>query len=217
MAVKTKILATDQSKLCTITNNSGKDIVVALAISDDETASQDAVISANRQMEILKASAGSTVIKNGSSDTVTLDHNYKRGTDETGYVQNYDLIISDSNWLYPLADLPVVQQGTNGSASYAPQTVDATNQAAMSQAFDFYQTIAAYPSSQLAEDYMTTLQQAQDAALAQADATADSAKAVEDAIENTMDSFFKGTDQYKDVTLADIVAVDNYYNNFPCV
>jgi hypothetical protein len=32
-----------------------------------------------------------------------------------------------------------------------------------------------------------------------------------------MDSFFKGTDQYKDVTLADIVAVDNYYNSFPCV
>src|SRR5215831_7165899 len=103
----------DQSKLCAITNNSGKDVVVAVAISDDETASQSAVISANQQVEILKTSAGNTVIKNGSSDTVTLDHTYKEGADETGYVQDYDLLVSDSTWLYPLADLSVAQQGSN--------------------------------------------------------------------------------------------------------
>jgi hypothetical protein len=136
----------DQSKLCSLTNNTGKDVVVALTISDDETASQNAIISASQQLEILKTSAGNTVIKNGSSDTVTLDHNYKEGADETGYVQGYDLVVSDSTWLYPLADLAVVQQGSNGTASYAPQTVDAANQAPMAQAFDFYQTIAAYPS-----------------------------------------------------------------------
>src|SRR3954452_17808661 len=119
----------DQSTLCFVTNNSGKNVVVAVAISDDETASQGAVISANRQFEILKTSAGNTVIKNGSADTVTLDHNYKAGADDTGYVQDYDLIVSDSTWLYPLADLRVAQQGSNGSASYAPQTVDATNEA----------------------------------------------------------------------------------------
>jgi len=207
----------DQSKLCSLTNNTGKDVVVALTISDDETASQNAVISASHQLEILKTSAGNTVIKNGSSDTVTLDHNYKEGADETGYVQGYDLVVSDSTWLYPLADLAVVQQGSNGTASYAPQTVDAANQAPMAQAFDFYQTIAAYPSSQLATDYMTTLVQARDTASANADGGPGSAEAVADAIENTMDSFFNGTDQYKNVTLADIVAVDNYYNSFPCV
>jgi len=207
----------DQSKLCSLTNNTGKDVVVALIISDDETASQDAVISANQQFEILKTSAGNTIIKNGSSGSVTLDHNYKAGADETGYVQNYDLIVSDTNWLYPLADIAVIQQGSNGTASYAAQTVDATNQAAMSQAFGFYQTFAAYPSSQLATDYMNMLMQAQNAASATADGSPGSAEAVANAIENTMDSFFKGTVQYKDVTLADIVAVDNYYNNFPCV
>jgi hypothetical protein len=207
----------DQSKLCSLTNNTGKDVVVALIISDDETASQDAVISANQQFEILKTSAGNTIIKNGSSDTVALDHNYKDGADETGYVQNYDLIVSDSNWFYPLADLSVIQQGSNGTASYAAQTVDATNQAAIDQAFGFYQTIAAYPSSLLATDYMHTLLQAQNAAAANADGSPGSAEAVANVIENTMNSFFKGTDQYKDVMLADIVAVDNYYNNFPCV
>jgi hypothetical protein len=210
-------MATDQSKLCTITNNSGKDLVVTLAVNADETTSQDAVITANQQVEILKTSAGNTVIKNGNAATVTLDHNYKPGADETGYVQDYDLIASDSTWLYPLADISVVQQGSNGAASYAPQTLDGANQGPMVQAFNFYQTIAAYPSSQLATDYMNALVQARDAASSNADGSVGSAKAVADAIENTMDSFFKGTDQYKDVTLADIVAVDNYYNNFPCV
>src|SRR5262249_44128845 len=56
-----------------------------------------------------------------------------------------------------------------------------------------------------------------DAASAKADGGPDSAKAVADAIENAIDSFFRGTDQYKNVTLADVIAVDNYYNNFPCV
>src|SRR5215831_8239653 len=123
----------DQTKLCSLTNNTGKDVVVALMISDDETASQGSVISDNHQLEILKTSTGNTVIKNGSSDTVTLDHNYTDGADESGYVQNYDLIVSDCNWLYPLADLSIIQQGSNGTASYAAQTVDAANQAAMSQ------------------------------------------------------------------------------------
>ena len=59
--------------------------------------------------------------------------------------------------------------------------------------------------------------QAKNAASANADGSPGSAKAVADAIENTMDTFFKGTDQYKNVTLADLVVVDNYYNNFPCV
>src|SRR4051812_22408571 len=120
-------MPSDQTKLCAIINNSGKDIVVAMAINDDETSSEDAVLSANQQMEILKTSAGVTLIKNSSSDTVTLDHNYKPGSDESGYVQGYNLVVSESNWLYPLADLPVQQQGTNGSVSYAPQTVDAAN------------------------------------------------------------------------------------------
>ena len=104
----------DQSKLCSITNNSGKDVVVALMISDDETTSPNAVVSANQQFEILKTSAGNTVIENGSSDTVTLDHNFNAGGGETGYVQDYELIISDSTWLYPVADLPVAQSALSG-------------------------------------------------------------------------------------------------------
>ena len=185
----------DQSKLCTITNNSGQDAVVTLTVANGETNSQDAIISLDQQTEILKTSSGNTIIRNGSSDTVTLDHNYKPPAEQTGYVQNYDLVISDSNWLCPLAPLRVVQQGTNGVAAYATQTVGATDRAAMSEAFDFYQTLIAYPDSELTKDYIVA----------------------ETRGDNAIDSFFKGTSQYKDVTLGAMVTVGKYYNNFPCV
>src|SRR5262245_46097184 len=114
----------DQSKLCTITNNSGQDAVVVLAVPAGETTTQDVITSFNQQLEILKTSSGNTVIKNGSADTVTLDQNYKDSSGETQYALAYDLIISDSNWLSPLAHhLPVIQE-MNGSPSYAPQTVN---------------------------------------------------------------------------------------------
>ena len=203
----------DQSKLCSVTNNSGKDIVVALMIGDDETTSSNAVISANRQFEILKTSAGNTVIENGSSDTVTLDHNFKAGS----YVQDYELIISDSTWLYPVADLPVVQQGANGSASYASQTVTTNSQSVINEALTFYQTVCSLPGSQLAKDYLTAIDTVKNAALAKADDSPGSAQAVTGAIADTMNTFFKGTQDYQQLSFADVAAVNNYYRNFPAV
>jgi hypothetical protein len=114
------------------------------------------------------------------------------------------LIISDSNWLYPLAQLSVMQS-IIGPPWFDPQTVNATDLAAMTQAFDFYKTIAAYPDSTLTMEYVNVLQQAQSNGSTQSD------------IENAVDAFFKGTSSYKDVTLADIMAIEHYYDNFPCV
>jgi len=99
----------DQSKLCTITNNSGQDAVVISTVAGGETTSQGAIVSFNQQLEILKTSSGNTVIKNGSSDTVTLDQAFPTDTGGTQYAFAYDLIISDSNWLCPLARLLVMQ------------------------------------------------------------------------------------------------------------
>jgi|GEM_PF-6723967 len=203
----------DQSKLCSITNNSGKDVVVALMISDDETTSPNAVVSANQQFEILKTSAGNTVIENGSSDTVTLDHSFKAGS----YVQDYDLIISDSTWLYPVADLPVVQEGTNGFASYAPQTVTTDSQSVINQALTFYQTVCSLPDSQLAKNYLTAIDTAKNTTLAKADDSPGSAQTVAGAIADIMNTFFKGTQDYQQLSFANVVAVNNYYRNFPVV
>lgn len=209
-------MATDTSKQCNITNNSGWDVIVALAVNADEGNSSNAITAANGQLEILKTSGG-TVIKNGSSDLVTLDRSYKPGSGESGAVPNYDLQACDSNWLYPVANLPVAQQSGNGTTGFVSQIITKDSGTQMSSAADFYQTIMAYPDSQLTDDYTAALQSAKDAAFAKADGSADSATAAAGAIEDSMSAFFKSTDKYKTVTLADVVAIDNYYNNFPAV
>lgn len=208
---------TDTSKQCNITNNSGRDIAVALALPADETPSANAVEAANGQWEILKTAAGGTVIENGSSATVTLDHNYKEAPDGDGYVPGYDIIISEREWLYPLATLPVQQQTGNGATGYAAQTVAADKLAVMNKAVDFYQTIAVYPNSKLATDYTAAIEAAKETAVEKADGTAARAAAISEAIYEGMTAFFNGTQDYKDVTLADVVAVDGYYTAFPTV
>ena len=193
----------DQSKLCTITNNSGQDAVVISTVADGETTSQGAIVSFNQQLEILKTSSGNTVIKNGSSDTVTLDQAFPTDTGGTQYAFAYDLIISDSNWLCPLARL-LVMQSIIGPPWFDPQTVNATDAAAMNHAFNFYQTIAAYPASELTQGYINALQ-AQDNGSTQS------------GVGNAVDAFFQGTSTYKDVTFMDVLTAEKYYNDFPCV
>ncbi len=194
-------MATDQSKQCVITNNSGKDIVIALSINADEGSSSNAITAANGQLEILKTSSGSTVIKNGSSDTITLDRSYNLRSGETGYVLNYDLQICDSNWMNPITHLLVTQQTINGLPGFEPQTVAATN-GIMNSAESFYQTIVASPNSQLAKSYMAALQTAYNSIPVSFDA---------------INQFFKNTQDYQQVTNADLTAVVNYYNNFPYI
>lgn len=210
-------MATDTSKQCNITNNSGWDVIVALATNRDESDSSNAVVVADGSLELLKTSGGSTVIKNGSADTVTLDRNYRPGSGESGSITNYDLQVCDSAWLYPVANVPVSQQSGNGAAGFGAQTVTKENREPMDSAADFYQTIMAYPDSQLTDNYATALQTAKEMAIAKADDSAGSAAAAAGAIEDTMDAFFANTDKYKEVMLADVVAIGSYYNNFPAV
>jgi hypothetical protein len=85
----------------------------------------------------------------------------------------------------------------------------------MSQAMLFYQTIAAYPGSKLSQDYVAALQAAKEAAEAKADGSPQSADAVATAIENALQSFFKGTTVYNQVTMAHLAAVDAYHTQLP--
>ncbi|MBE7171677.1 MAG: hypothetical protein INR73_13885 [Williamsia sp.] len=207
---------TDNSTLCTINNNSGKDILIALSINKNETAGSETIVAANGQLEILKTSNGGTVIKNNSSGTVKLDHHLNLDG-ESNYLKDYDLQICDNSWVYPVADLPVTQQTTNGSVGFGTQVVSTADQAAMNQAVKFYQTITANPSSQLFKNYEAAVKAARDAALAKANGNPESANAIADAVSDTMSSFFNSTIEYKDVTLAQVAAIDNYYKSFPAV
>jgi hypothetical protein len=81
----------------------------------------------------------------------------------------------------------------------------------------FYQTVCSIPDSQLAKDYLTAIDTAKNAALAKADDSPGSAQAVTGAISDTMNAFFKGSQDYQQLSFADVVAVNNYYRNFPAV
>jgi hypothetical protein len=206
------LTVTDTSKQCSITNNSGKDVVITLNVPKSETTGAGATVNSSSSLEVLKTTDGNTIIKNGSSGTVTLDHTYEPGGDATGYVQQYDLIVSDSTWLYPLAVIPEAQQTTG----YPAQTVPKDN-TAITQAAAFYQTLIAYPDSGLAKDYASALKAAQDAAVAKADGSQDSASAAADAMEAAVNGFFRSKTEYSQVTLTELVAIDNYYNSLPAV
>jgi hypothetical protein len=210
------LVATDTSRQCVITNNSGKDIIVTLNVPTNEAIDADAIVNASGTLEVLLTTDGKSIIKSGSSGTVTLDHTYKPNGDVSGYVQRYDIVISESNWLYPLSVIPIAQQSDNGNTGYPSQTIG-TDSTAMAQAATFYQTLIAYPASGLEKDYTTALQAAQDAAAAKANGSPDSASAAAAAMEHAMDAFFKSSKDYNQVTLADVVAIDNYYSNLPAV
>jgi hypothetical protein len=203
--------ATDTSKQCSITNNSGKDVSLLTIVPTGETGSSNAISVAGGGLEVLKTTEGNTAIKNGSSAGVTLDHSSNEG----GQIRNYDLIVGDSAWLYPVGLLAVSQQTDGGATGYPSQTITQNGGTAMAQAELFYQTIAAYPSSQLCQDYVAALQAAKDAAEARADGSPGSASAVASAIDDALQSFFRGTTSYNQVTLAHLAAVDAYHKKLP--
>jgi hypothetical protein len=198
-----KIRDVDQTKLCKVTNSCGTDIVVGLPLSSAESQSANSIVSYNKDFEILSVAGGGNTIKNGSSDTVTLDRTHQDPkTGKPVYSLGYDLLISTDNWLLPIANIGVVQQFMDDPAHFKDQAVTADNKTAMQQTAAFYQTISAYPDSQLAKDYVAAM-------------TNTDKNAVNGAIDGGVDDFFKNTKQYQKVTLAQLVAVENYYDSFP--
>jgi hypothetical protein len=99
--------------------------------------------------------------------------------------------------------------------AFADQTVTTDNHAAMLNAAKFQQSISAYPNSQLAKNYQAAITQSSTAADNSADGSANSSDNVADSITGATDAFFKGTKSFQNVTLADVVAVQSYYNTFP--
>ena len=217
-ATKTDVAATptQPNKLCKVTNNSGTDIVVGTPITSDETENTTPIVSVNKDFEILYTSSGDTVIKDSGTDSVTLDRTHLDATTKQPvYTKGYDLLISSSTWLTPIANIGVALNPI--TKVFKPQTVTADSKTAMQQTADFYQTIAAYPTSKLAKDYIAAMNGTSDDADSKADGSADSATNVSNSIEGGVSGFFASTKSYQKVTMANIVAIEAYYNMFPFV
>lgn len=203
MQTKSTLTATstataDTSKLCSVANNSGVDIVVVMPLTDGETPDSGSTITANKDFEIPKATGGGTTIKNSATDTVTLNRTVvDPDSGDTINETLYDLWVSAANWYSPINNLSV--QWDRKAKKYPDQTVSADDVTAITEAFTFYQTISAYPNSKLAQDYVTA---------------ANASDPTDDDSTSPIVAFFAGTKQYTHVNLANLVAVEAYYESF---
>jgi hypothetical protein len=202
----------------TSTNADGYDIVVGSPIdpswqTDNATG---AVLSAAKNFELLPLADGtSTVIKIGTSGSIVLDRS--ETTDQgTNDAEGYQLIISSADWLKPLANLSI-QSELFPPPLWDPITLTADDLEGMKQTENFYQTIAAYPNSALAENYAAAMTKTSNDIDSKADGSDGSTQAIKDTMANGEAAFFQGTTSYKKVTADQICLMEYYYDNFPFV
>lgn len=210
--------STDTSKNCQITNQTTTDAVIIIPTTSQDGDDDSSIAVYDQSLEILTTLEGGTVIKTGNSGTVVLDQYYTDPTTgQSTYSLVYNLLVSSSNWYYPLANIGLMQNIFVTPPNYTPQTATAAEQASMSNADLFYQTIQAYPTSQLAVNYQAAMSGTATAAAAQANGSANSTQNTSDTITQNVNAFFQSTKQFQNVTLASVVAIESYYNQFPFI
>lgn len=209
---------TDPSQLCAVTNQSGSKAVVITPTTSDPDSTSGNIAVYDQNLEILTTQEGGETIANGGTGTVTLDQTYvDPDTGKTEESLLYDLLVSTSDWYYPLANLSVMQDFFDEPPSYPPQTATQDMAKAMSDTASFLQTISAYPTSQLTQNYEKAMSGSLDTAQDQATGESGSANDVSESTTDSVNAFFQSTESYQDVTLASVVAMQSYYDKFPFV
>ncbi len=194
--------ATDDNinKDCLITNNTKYSVVVLDAVGDNTSPSGQEVY--EQSLKIWPTDSGAMVISSGQAENVTLN-DYHMNNGVSTYSKAYELIIAQADNLFPVKSthsaLPL-----KSPQVYPGVTVSADDAAFMLETEQFYQTICAYPSGDLAKNYANALQSA-----------TDNSGSITD-IDTAISKFFANTD-FKDVTLDMIAAVTTYYSQYPFV
>jgi hypothetical protein len=196
----------------------GYDIVIGSPIdtSWETDNANGAVLSSAKNFEILPLADGkSTVITAGSSGSIVLDRadTIDGVTDDA---MGYQLIVSSCTWLVPLVNLSI-QQELFPPPLWDAITVTADDFEGMTQTQDFYQTVAAFPNSKLAQDYAAAMTQTSSNVDSKADGSDGSTQAMKDTIASGEAAFFQNTQNYKQVTADQICLLEFYYDNFPFV
>ena len=207
----------DPSKQITITNNSGKPVVVMVPTTSDTPDDPGDIMVYGVRLEILTAIDGSLSIADSGKATFVLNQNYTDSvTGKQEYSTIYDLLVSSAEWYSPVANISVMQSLDN-PPTYPAQTVTSNQAKALANAGVFYQTISSYPTSKLATDYQTAMSATHSKAKTQAQDASATAGQVAATISGGADAFFKNTKSFQDVTLAGVVAVETYFGTFPFV
>ena len=203
------------NKDCIITNGAPVDVIVLDAYSDDTTPMQEIF---QQTLKVLPPKDGTGIVKATATGTVTLDDQHKNDNGDTVDTTGYELIIAKADCLYPVkaTHSTQVHNTTTDVYSYPGVTIAAdagadtdttgtkhNDYANMQSAEKFLQNIKAYPSYDLAQDYLNACDKFLNAA-----ATDDT---------DYIGNFFAGTVSYKKVTLPMVTAVTTYYEQFPYV
>ncbi|CAI8931649.1 MULTISPECIES: hypothetical protein [Pseudomonas] len=171
----------------TVTNQSGGDLAVVSAYSDDDASAQQVY---NQTLSLLKTSSGnSTIASTAAADVVLVG--------ATGQVI-FDLLYSRPANLYPVCNASLLAIGSSPQAL----TVTAQNAATMTNAFTFIQTLSAYPSSSLAQNYAAAAQSASNSTSNQG-------------IDSAMSAFFASTSKFKDLDVVTVTTAQTYLSAFP--
>jgi hypothetical protein len=211
---------TDVSKNCLITNQTDTDAVIIIPTTsqDGDVNSNSTIAVYDQNLEILPLVEGGYTIKAGQSATVVLDQYYTDPTSgESTYSIVYNLLVSSADWYYPMANIGVMQNIFANPVQYDPQTASSDEKDSIANAAVFYQTIQAYPTSQLATDYQAAMSGTISNASSQANGSDNSTDNCGNAIEEGVDAFFQGTKQFQNVTLASVTAIESYYDEFPFI
>lgn len=207
----------DPTKEIKVANTTGASIAVLMPTLGAPVQPGNGVQVYDQDLELMESTDGSFTIADGASATFVLDQTYvDPDTKKVEYSTVYDLLVSSASWYSPVDNLGVMQS-FDTPPSYPDQAVTKASAAALANAAQFVQTISAYPTSQLTQDYQAALKGAVKAGGTAADGSPGSSEAVSGAIDGGVATFFKGTKTYKDVTLAGVVATQNYYDSFPFV
>jgi hypothetical protein len=188
----------DSSKNCTITNNASAGVLVLDAFNATTGTAKQVY---DQTLKVLPLAGGGNVLAAGATGTVVLD-DYTTSNGKKIYNTLYELILARSTDLFPVRNTSVMQSFSPPIA-YPPVTVAATDLGNMQLAQQFYQTIMAYPTSNLSQQFQ--------AAMNGASGTANS---VGD-INKAMAAFFQGTKQYQSLTLNMYIAITTYMDAFP--
>lgn len=188
------------NKTYAVTNNSPADVLVLDAFASDDNASEEMY---EQTLTPQLTDKGSKIVPANGSGNVQLDMNDEDGT----YRQIYSLLIAKASNLFPVKSTfaSLSSARANPPLSFKPFTIAAADAANMKLAETFYQTISAFPTSDLSKNFQ--------AAVSGATNSSNS----DDDIDAAVAKFFSATQQFSTVTLDMVVAVQTYYSQYPFV
>lgn len=185
------------NKNCTIQNNSDYGLMVLNAVDNSNTE-----IIYEGSLTVLTTNDGSNTIAENSSNSIELNqYSEDSTTGEQIYNTLYDLILVQPTTLFPIENVSEMLSFTTNT--YPGISVNNTNFDQMNSAFKFYQTVEAFPTSNLIKNFNAAMQ----------DASAGNITGIDSAV----DAFFASTDGFKNVTMNAYATVSSYIKVYPFI